>query len=306
MINKQEKIIRDPKIIYFIKTLSRTKRKDYENYVVNSIWNKLNNDEIEIITQQYIFNPKDDRKHYFIDLYFPAINIGIECDEAYHLNEENKKSDKIREVSIFDALYQINDIGYIARHIDVTKTYKDVQAQIEEAVVFIQKKIKELNPPKWQVKEAKDYFKEKKDITITDRIGFNTIDETCNTLFATNYQGSGGARQSFFTPNTFFGSIYEGYKVWFPKLAIMDEDGKLVAATDTGWNNQLINEGKEFIEKNDKKNIGDAGNIKRIIFAKYKDPLGCNKYKFVGVFEPSKFDGQNRYYKRIKKELNLL
>jgi len=304
--NGQEKIIKDPKIIYLIKTLSRTKRKDYENYVVNSIWNKLNNDEIEVITQQYIFNPKDDRKHYFIDLYFPSINVGIECDEAHHLNEENKKSDKIREVSIFDALYQINNIGYIAKHIDVTKSYNDIKAQIDEAVAFIKQKINELKPPKWQILEAENYYKEKKIITITDRIGFNTIDETCNILFSTNYQGSGGARQSYFSPNTFRGSKYEGYKVWFPKLAIMDENGKLIAATDSGWNNQLINNGKEFIEKNDKKEIGNAGNIKRIIFAKYKDPLGSNKYKFIGIFEPSKFDGQNRYYKRIEEELKLL
>jgi hypothetical protein len=69
---------------YLIKTLSRTSRKDYENYVINSIWTKLGNSEIEIVSQQYINDPKDKRKHYFIDLYFPALKIGIECDEAHH------------------------------------------------------------------------------------------------------------------------------------------------------------------------------------------------------------------------------
>lgn len=29
----------DEKFHYIVKTLSRTKRKDYENYVLNAIWN---------------------------------------------------------------------------------------------------------------------------------------------------------------------------------------------------------------------------------------------------------------------------
>ena len=31
----------DEKVRYLIKTLSRTKRKNYENYVVNAIWNRI-------------------------------------------------------------------------------------------------------------------------------------------------------------------------------------------------------------------------------------------------------------------------
>jgi hypothetical protein len=35
------------KLRYIVETLSRTKRKDYENYVINAIWNRLDNPDNE-------------------------------------------------------------------------------------------------------------------------------------------------------------------------------------------------------------------------------------------------------------------
>ena len=81
---------------YLIKTLSRTKRKDYENYVVGAIWHRLNNLEIKPVSQQYV--QRSDGKYALLDLYFPQINVGIECDEAYH--EQNVEPDKIREAKV--------------------------------------------------------------------------------------------------------------------------------------------------------------------------------------------------------------
>ncbi|WP_406835471.1 AbaSI family restriction endonuclease [Lactococcus lactis] len=65
-----------------VKTLSRTRRKDYENYVLNAIWNRLGNLNIKPVSQQFIRN--EGKNGYFIDLYFPQLNIGIECDEVHH------------------------------------------------------------------------------------------------------------------------------------------------------------------------------------------------------------------------------
>jgi hypothetical protein len=48
---------------------------------------------------------------------------------------------------------------------------------------------------------------------------------------------------------------------------------------------------------------------KRIIFAKYKDPLGDNAYKFIGIFkrpESDENDDGTRHYKRIEEECSLL
>ena len=42
------------KFNYLVRTLSRTNRKDYENYVINRIWNLLYNPEIKPVSQQYV------------------------------------------------------------------------------------------------------------------------------------------------------------------------------------------------------------------------------------------------------------
>jgi len=313
MENLKEKIITDKKVDYLVRTLSRTKRKDYENYVVNAIWNRLKDDSLEIVTQQYIYNPKKpkidqngkEKKHYFIDLYFPTLNIGIECDEAHHLGEENIEADKEREVSIFDALDEIGAEGYDPIHIDVTKTFEEVEKQINDAVDSIKKKKEEKKPPKWEVLDNAEYFSRKSEISIEDKIGFRTREEVCNILFSTGCD----AGRSYFTPSVFKNTEYAGYKLWFPQLAVYDENGEPVAATKAGWINQLKNNGEEIIQEKDDAepvSISEGDKIPRIVFAKYEDKLKDNGYKFVGIFVPQNDykDGKS-HYRRIEKKCKI-
>lgn len=62
------------KLGYLIRALSRTKRKDYENYVVNAIWNRLAMGDVKPVTQQLVLWP--DGRRSFVDLYFPQAMIG--------------------------------------------------------------------------------------------------------------------------------------------------------------------------------------------------------------------------------------
>ena len=133
----------DTKLLYLVKTRSRTKRKDYENYVVNAIWNRINNAKLVPVTQQFVKDKNGN--HYYIDLYFPQLKIGVECDEGYHNNIEQKVLDAERELTIFDVLNQIDGRDYIALHVDVTKPYNEVEAQIDAHVATIKSKIDELN-----------------------------------------------------------------------------------------------------------------------------------------------------------------
>ena len=132
----------DSKVIYLAKTLSRTKRKDYENYVVNAIWNRVNDYRLVPVTQQYVTDGKGNR--YFIDLYFPQLKIGVECDEGYHASKEQKILDADREMTISDVLEQINAGEYIALHVDVTQSWEMVESQINDHVATIKAKSEEL------------------------------------------------------------------------------------------------------------------------------------------------------------------
>lgn len=303
----------DPKTRYLIKTLSRTNRKDYENYVINAIWHKLGNPNLEVVSQQYISDTEshNGRSHYFIDLYFPSLNLGIECDEAYHASSEQNERDKQREITIFDILYKISSKNYTALHVKITGSFEYLDETINQAVEKIQQRIKEIKPPIWKIETPEQYYKNKKVISINDRKGFNSINKTCNVLFAAGRkENSGGASRAYFSLPAFNGTALQDYKCWFPKLAIpiIDEFGKqqLIAATQTGWHNQLINEGNIIIERNEKNHSYTPDGKKRIVFMKYKDPLGYNEYKFVGIFALEKIENGSTFFRRIQTECPIL
>ena len=222
----------DSKVIYLAKTLSRTKRKDYENYVVNAIWNRVNDLRLVPVSQQYV---KDENgNYYFIDLYFPQLKIGIECDEGYHSSREQKVLDAEREATIIDVMKQVDGCDYIALHVDVTKTFEEVEEQINAHVNTIKAKIEELNVVDgWNLttKEVKhgwsaeasdiaEYFKDKDYITVEDNIVFPSNKDVYNIILGQNYSYHlmhGG--EPFKKLYTEYG-YEEGTFPWFPKLTI--------------------------------------------------------------------------------------
>lgn len=88
---------------YLAKQLShRTRNKDLENYVVNTIWNRIGDLNVRPVTQQLV---RTDQGNKFIDLYFPQVKIAIECDEPHHARQ--RKGDEKRALAIFETLRQV-------------------------------------------------------------------------------------------------------------------------------------------------------------------------------------------------------
>lgn len=294
----------DPKFQYIIKTLSKTNRKDYENFVINAIWNKLSEPDIEIISQQYVKNDgTDDQSHYFIDLYFPSLNIGIECDEPYHFGDNQNHNDLKRSIKLQDILHSINSTNYEQIRIKISGTIGDINDQINSAVDIIKKRIQDLNPAPWTIQSSEDYFQNKENISIYDRIGFKSINEVCNTLYnAGRKENSKGATRSYFTLPKFSNTELENHKLWFPKLAIKINDvfgnETLRPATRTGWTNQISQDGKIITEWNENNMPYKNDRKRRIVFIKYKDSLGFSEYKFAGIFEFSKTNNERNIYER--------
>lgn len=280
--------------------MSRTRRKNYENYVINAIWNRLSDDRVFPVTQQYI--KKSDGSYYLIDLYFPQIKVGIECDEGYH--KKNQQNDIEREMTIFDVLKQIDTSSfYTSLHVDVTKSYTEVEQTINSHVQVIKTIIKASessgNILLWDERDASSFFKDRSFFSVADNVTFKTITEVCNIVFGKNYTFM---QQSYF-------SIEKPRKIyaWFPKLAI---NGKSVSR---GWNNMISNDGKIIWEYNDdneiniqraraKKHIGE----KRITFTQVKNPTTKTlEYRFVGQFKLKGYDDAYRavyelFYDKLK------
>lgn len=267
---------------YIVKTLSRTKRKDYENYVVNAIWNRLNDRTIKPASQWYV---KNQTGWHLIDLYFPQINFGVECDESHH--KHNRSADQERELTLIEVLSVDNRHPYKAFHIDVTQPYEAIEQRIDECVYKIKQLIQERRDTgdflEWTDIAIEEHFKEKQIITSSDDIIFPTIVETVNTLMKTS---SKGYQQGYFTPK----GLDPEYKFWFPQLEI---EGKAQAY---GWHNILSDDGATITEYNDdiksnlpsweQRSTEDFLGHTRIVFAKVKNPITNERaYKFVGVFK---------------------
>lgn len=286
----------DYKLTYLVRTLSRTKRKDYENYVINAVWNRLGIPDLKPVSQQLI--RRDNRHHYLIDLYFPQINVGVECDEAYHQGQ--READDVRDYTIGRILSSITDDGYEPKRIDVSQPYEVVERKIDETVACIRQKVKEARekgtfiPWTGEVPRREDFL-DKKVIDVDDDISFRTIADAVNFVCGTNkkrYQLTTFSREEV---TKMYGC---GYKFWFPKLAV---DGHAVAC---GWNNQLLSDGESIyiyeynedgVSKEDegvkKVSENDGSTPKedsehRITFAKTHDIVtGMGRYRFAGIFQ---------------------
>lgn len=320
MDNKLE--YKDKKTEYIIKTLSRTKRKDYENFVINAIWNRISCEDLKPVTQQYVYNNRENQ-HYFIDLYFPQLNIGIEVDEAHH--SKTKEYDLDRQEAIWHSINKIivnpND-SYIEYRVQVyDKTFEEIQEQINNTVQSIKEKLNYKNLNLWIIDNG-EYVRSIKELTINDDIIFPSMANTCNLIFNCKYkETSGGRRRSYFTPNTFYSDErFKNHKVWFPKLAI-ENDG-LLHAVSHGWNNRLNNDGSivEFNENqvevvsHDYIEIVSSNEPLRIVFAQSNDPLGRFGYQFVGIYKKTmriaiQYDGKYakaEHYERISKDCPII
>lgn len=286
------------KIEYLIKTLSRTKRKDYENYCVNRIYSLLNDLDIKPMTQKCV---KKEDGWYLIDLYFPQFNVGVEIDEGHHIGRE--KEDKLRAEQIIDELE-----GYIEERINVVnEDVMSINSRIDQIVSKIQKmKIEQVekgNFKSWEILTAEEYFEDKNSISNKDDIEFKTNAEAVNIVCGTNYKGLQNS----------YGRIKgkegkEGiWSYWFPILAI-EQDGEMDTKNAYGWINSVNSDWSEIYEKNKLgKEVEVNYDERRIVFMKYKDPiLGRMTRRFIGLYRPVAQKDGITTYERFATEMELI
>lgn len=291
----------EDKKYYLIKTLSRTKRKDYENYVINRLYNRLNDLDIKPMTQKYVKRNLNGKNGYcLIDLYFPQFNIGIECDEPHHITQQ--ENDRLRTEDIIEELG-----SYTEKRITVyDKTIIDINNAIDNIVEYIkiskQEQIKKGKFNKWEILTPQEYFANKEKITIYDDIEFSTINEASNLIFGTNYNGQ---QRAWFQIKTI---TNKKVMAWFPQLAI--EKNNTIVASSNGWHNTLNDDKTMIIEYSEKGIYGNDNyidNLERITFMKMKNNI-TNRvgYKFLGVFIPISKENGKVTYKRISTEFKII
>jgi len=258
------------KLEYIAKQLSRTKKKKYELYVITRIIHRLDRDDLEIITQQYI-SRKAPQRHALVDLYLPQLKIYIEVDEPFHVQQVQK--DISREADIIDST------GLAAFHVTITDDLNHVNGQIEVLCDMIKEKISTLEAKSvwesWNLEKkfTPEYHINKEILSVVEGSSFRKIVDACNALG----QGYIGAQQSWYSLKK-----YPNYNAWFPKFY---ENEK--------WDNSISDDRKTIImickdhtqrESYYLKNVNSPQRYV-IAFPRVIDSLGSRLYKFAGVFE---------------------
>lgn len=256
-------------IEYITRTLARTQKKRFENYVVTRIYHLLNDLSIKIITQQYVSRPENKRA--LTDMYFPQFGLHIEVDEPYHLSQ--KEQDQIRELDVVNATK-----GHQFRRVDISKGLENVHEQIDAIVQEVKRlKNSDLDFKPWI--PEKEYDPETYIIK-----GTISIDDNCAFLRMTDAASCFGKK--FKDKSIWTGGINhpieENVVIWFPKLY---ENGD--------WNNSISDDENIITEKSKNNELTERHTEKiinlpyhrRIVFARVKSPLGDVMYRFRGVYE---------------------
>lgn len=296
MADSSEGYIRDERREYLAHVLSRTKRKDYENYVVNAVWQRLADPYLQPETQRYARRYDG---YALIDLYFPAVDVGIECDEAYHLGEWQKKSDKAREEEIAARLNAVDgSMGYQVCHVRARGTFEQMEHDIDAAVKLIKRRKREIGPEPWMpgVPPWESAIK-RGSISVGDGLAFRTISDVYRCF------GHDTKRMQ----KCYFSLRHGRYYLWCPKLGIEMPDGTVVSAAHDIVN-VLTYDGATLYQTTRKWKAAPADDILRVTFAKGRDELGRAAYRFIGVFGhdgPKEDDPWTSVDRRVADKIDL-
>jgi hypothetical protein len=280
----------------------RTKGKKYENFIVNAIYAKVDNPDLMPVTQQYVRNPKDLRKYYLLDLYFPQINFGVEIDEGQHMSDECQVLDKARTEAIKSAIgYEEARISIVDKKTGQKRSYSEISKDIDLVVLRIKQKIDDLGGVKWVTNEEKKrsmgiikngpgFFDIKQDVT------YRSITEIYN--ICGGCRGTGKDAKSL---QKGFYKLNNQYFLWVPTLTIEDN------ATDAKYNNYLSEDGTVITEINNNPKGWDnyPGDRNRVVFMRMKDMYGRSCIRFIGIFQYKKGDSKQCTHERIAKRVKI-
>lgn len=258
---------------YLIRTFSRTKRKDYENYILNAVWQQMDYLTIRPVTQQYVKSSSNE--YYLIDLYFPQLNIGVEVDEAYH--QSNVELDKIRALDISNKLAAVPQTSdFKLFRIDATLSLEDLNFRIKEVADAIRKQAQQQNINYWDTDvPIETKIREKGYLSVDDYYQFDRIVDVANDLFMKGYNGY---QQAVFKAEI----DAKLHDIWFPTISTPGQVEHLE------WHNSLNDDWTEIKEVNtrkDNKLITINLDKVRIVFARMRNPFGQMRFRYIGNFQ---------------------
>lgn len=277
---------------YILRSLSKVSSKRWEHYVINRLYHRLNDPEIEFVCQQCI---RKDNKFYLADLYFPQFNLYLEIDEAHHESDDALISDARRRFDIAEAS------GLSEMRIPTTgASIESVDASIEDFIELLRQQ--KLAAKEFQAWDYEDRYKpephiDRGYISIGPHSAFRYQKDALRCFGYTKGHFQKGAWN--LPPETVEEIELSGTcMVWFPRLYEQKR-----------WTNSLSDDGCIITEinKNPEEGYSERWD-KRIVMARSRNALNQTLYRFVGVFEviPEYSSGNERRFRRIAKSVKTI
>jgi very-short-patch-repair endonuclease len=277
MANESIHIV-DPELEYYALRMKKISKKKYEFFVISRILNRLDDRDIEFVTQQLV---RTDNGRFLLDLYFPQFKLAIEVDEPYHSSDHQVDNDFRRDQAIIDS----SKIS-ICRISIQYKTTDEVYSQVESIV----ERIRELK--KKAVEESTFIpfiYGRNSDVHYWLSQGKLDVDSEC--MFRTHVDVARIFGKHYKAHQTALIRLPSGDSVWFPKLY-----------KNGDWNNQLSRDGRailmECLDQGRYEAKGDMSGL-LYVFAHYSDELGKTFYAFKGVFRQSKVSVNSKHFTRV-------
>jgi hypothetical protein len=267
---------------YILRSLQKIAHKKWELFIISRIIHRLDDGEIEFVTQQFVRRPDGSRA--MTDLYFPQFSLHLEIDEPAH--EKQVPADFARQRDIID------QTNHSFRRIKISTDHdtksggvlEEVAAKVDSFVneirVLKKKGIEAgtFTPWDFEKRYSSEPIIEKGYISTDDNVVFRTQVEA---LRCFGFEGKAWMKGKWPVPS--MGEEFES-EVWFPRLY---EHGI--------WENSLENEGTlirevaktEEAERSIAKqrlSIERSPGKRFIVFAKARDALNLNLLRYVGTF----------------------
>lgn len=270
---------------FILKSLRKISHKEWESFIISRILHKLDDDDIEFVTQQLVHRRNGRRS--LTDLYFPQLSLHLEIDEPHHEAREQESLDALRERDIISATgHKVERIKLARKGKNGgVKDISEIRADVDKFVSLVQAMKDE--------RVAKNQFIPwdfESQYSAAPHIGRGYISVKGNVVFKTQvealrcfgFTGNGWQRGVWPIPDN------SNDVVWFPRLY---EHGN--------WKNELSADGKTIFEvaknaegrksiKQQRLNNPKSSNRKFIVFAKSKDSLGFNLLRYTGTFVMNK------------------
>lgn len=277
---------------YVLRALSKISHKRWEHYIINRIFHKLDDPQLEFVCLQCIRKEGESGKIYLADLLFPQLKLYLEIDEAHHDSDDAKKADGIRRLDILEAT------GFIEKRIPTNNLTLDAINQlVDEFIQFVRDRKAQLEMQglflSWDYEER--YTAQKHiDAGFLEAGPYAVFRYHRDALQCFGY-GDKGHHQSggWRLPKAAVEAIglTGDVMVWFPRLYKAGE-----------WDNSLSINGDLIREEslNPERNYKETW-CYRIVMAHSRDELNRTLYRFLGVFtqdESESTEGVN-VFKRV-------